>query len=315
MSAFSASVPALADEELLLNCKALAFFQPIGSVKTRSVVGVEALARGLDASGCVISPGQLFAEAAELGVAGPWEMLCRENALATFARAFPHHDSLLLFVNINLASSDGHKDAAHLLETAQRHALSPNEIVVEVLESRFDDAQRLASILNQFRELGFLLALDDVGAGHSNLDRIPLIRPDLLKVDRELVEHLDTNSYKQGVFKAVVDLGRRIGALVVAEGVETEQETLTALELGADLLQGFAISRPQPPDDAACQSSRRDSADASGPIQGTHGAKDNQAASQASAIQCADRYAAMRSDLFAKRRLHGGSQTSSPEIL
>jgi hypothetical protein len=87
-----------------------------------------------------------------------------------------------------------------------------------------------------------------VGAGHSNLDRIPLIRPDVLKVDRELVRHIESDDYKQSVFKALVYLGRRIGALVVAEGVETEPEALMALELGADLLQGYYVSRPQPPE-------------------------------------------------------------------
>jgi hypothetical protein len=75
-----------------------------------------------------------------------------------------------------------------------------------------------------------------------------LIRPDLLKVDRELVQDLDSDGYKQGVFKALVDLGRRIGALIVAEGVETESEMLTALELGADFLQGFGLCRPQAPE-------------------------------------------------------------------
>jgi EAL domain-containing protein (putative c-di-GMP-specific phosphodiesterase class I) len=238
--------PALG-EELLAGLEPLTYFQPICSIKTHSIFGAEALARGMDAEGNVVSPAWLFAEASRLGVAGPYEMACRHRAIAAFSSSLAELDPLLLFMNLNLAVSDGEDDAARLLETTRQWSVPPQRIVVEVLESRFDDTQRLAAILNRFRELGFLLALDDVGAGHSNLDRVPLIQPDVLKVDRELVRHLDSDYYKQGVFKALVGLGRRIGALIVAEGVETEPEALTALALGADLLQGFYVSRPQPP--------------------------------------------------------------------
>lgn len=234
--------------ELVAGCETLTYFQPICSVKTRSVFGVEALARAVDPNGDLISPACLFAEAARQGVAGRCEMVCRQNALAQFSSSIAGPDPLLLFMNLNLLASDGEDDAADLLETARRWSVSPQSVVVEVLESRFDDTHKLATILERFRERGFLLALDDIGAGHSNLDRIPLIRPDVLKVDRDLVRHLESDYYKQGVFRSLVYLGRRIGALVVAEGVETEGEAIMALELGADLLQGFYVSRPQPPE-------------------------------------------------------------------
>jgi EAL domain-containing protein (putative c-di-GMP-specific phosphodiesterase class I) len=235
-------------QEPVVGCQMLTYFQPICSVKTRSVFGVEALARGRDTGGTLISPGCLFAEASRQGAAGRCEMVCRQNALATFSQSVAGPEPLLLFMNLNLLASDGEDDAAALLQTAERYNVSPQSVVVEVLESRFDDTQKLAAILDRFRQRGFLLALDDVGAGHSNLDRIPLIRPDVLKVDRELVRHLDADYYKQGVFRALAYLSRTIGALVVAEGAETEGETLMALELGADLLQGYYVSRPQPPE-------------------------------------------------------------------
>lgn len=226
----------------------LTYFQPICSVKTRSVFGMEALARGIGPDGTLIPPAQLFAEAARRGASRPYEMACRENALATFSPYRTNSNAPLLFVNLNLAVSDGEDDVSHLLRAAQRRSIAPQNIVVEVLESHFDNTQRLADLLGRFRQQGFLLALDDMGAGHSNLDRIPLIRPDVLKVDRDLIRHMDTDDFKQGVFKAMVCLSRRIGALVVAEGVETEPEALMALELGADLLQGYYVSHPQPPE-------------------------------------------------------------------
>lgn len=252
LSTDATAVTTTTSGEKLLGWESFCHFQPICSVKTRTVVGVEALARGRDACGALIPPDRLFAEAAARGVAGPWEMHCREQALASFSQSLADSETRLLFMNLNLASSEGQDDVAHLWELAQRWSIPPSRVVVEVLESRFDDTRRLAAMLNRFREHGFLLALDDLGAGHSNLDRVSLIQPDVLKVDRDLVRHLDSDCYKQGVFTAMVFLGRRIGALIVAEGVETEPEAITALELGADLLQGYSLCRPQPPEHLPC---------------------------------------------------------------
>jgi len=119
---------------------------------------------------------------------------------------------------------------------------------VVVLSARFDDPSMLAELAVTLRRVGFLMALDDVGAGHSNLDRIPLFRPDIIKIDRTLITGIDADFYKQETMKSLVSLSRRIGALVVAEGIETEPEAVTALELGCDLLQGYYLRRPQPAD-------------------------------------------------------------------
>ena len=116
---------------------------------------------------------------------------------------------------------------------------------MEFLEARLDDIARFGALASALRKRGFLVVMDDVGAGHSNLDRIPLFRPDVIKIDRSLVTGVEADFYKQETFKSLVSLSRRIGALVVAEGIETEAEAIAALGLGADLLQGYFLSRPQ----------------------------------------------------------------------
>jgi EAL domain-containing protein (putative c-di-GMP-specific phosphodiesterase class I) len=217
-------------------------------VKTKTLVGLEALTRGLDDDGNVIPPARLFPRAIREGVAVELEHRCRRLAMATFSQQIPHAAEMLLFVNLDLSLSSGPEDASRLAAAARHWALPTHTIVVEVLESRFEDTDALTATMNRFRQRGFLLALDDMGAGHSDLNRVPLIHPDVIKVDRELIRNIDSDHYKQGVFKALVHLGRRIGALIVAEGVETRDETLTALELGADLLQGYYVARPHPAD-------------------------------------------------------------------
>jgi hypothetical protein len=90
-----------------------------------------------------------------------------------------------------------------------------------------------------------LIALDDVGAGHSNLNRIPLIKPDILKIDRYLVQDIQGDFYKQEVLRSLVSMSRRLGTLIIAEGVETQEEAVCLLDMDVDMIQGFYFARPQ----------------------------------------------------------------------
>jgi EAL domain-containing protein (putative c-di-GMP-specific phosphodiesterase class I) len=221
-------------------------FQPIFSARQKAVVGVEALARGVRHDGSLIPPQHLFRMAAEEGLSAVVEDLCRESAVGTFTRLDARPDELLLFLNLDLVGERNPEALPDDLEAlVARAGVPPASVAVEFLEARLDDAARFAALAAALRARGFLVVLDDVGAGHSNLDRIPLFRPDVIKIDRSLITNVDGDYYKQETLKSLVGLSRRIGALVVAEGIETEGEAIAALELGADLLQGFYLSRPQ----------------------------------------------------------------------
>lgn len=231
-------------------------FQPILSARRKSIVGLEALSRGIAGieaisagsvawEGGLIPPVTLFQMAESEGVVPQLEQLCRETAARRFAALPDRPEGLVLFMNFELLAASDDRAADQLSRLFASVGVSPCNVAIEILESRVDDLPRLCQVLAQFRELGFLVVLDDVGTGHSNLDRIPLIQPDILKIDRCLVSNVDGDYYKQETIKSLVGLARRIGALVVAEGVETEGEAIVSLELGADLLQGHFLSRPQ----------------------------------------------------------------------
>ncbi len=225
------------------------YFQPIFSVRRRLVVGLEALSRGVDLGGELIAPASLFKTALAEGRSEAVEAACRESAVRTFAQLKAHRDEVLLFLNLDVAATANPESAAAELQALVYGAgLQPCQVAVEFLEARFDEPSRLAALAAALRRLGFLMALDDVGAGHSNLDRIPLFRPDIIKIDRSLITDVNADFYKQETLKSLVSLSRRIGALVVAEGIETEAEAVTALELGCDLMQGYFLARPQPAD-------------------------------------------------------------------
>ena len=248
-----ARVPDVNDGEVvsfrqLLATEAIAtHFQPIFSVRQKTIVGLEALSRGTTSSGRLIAPYELFKIAAAEQLEAALEGLCRKAAVRSFAELASRPDELLLFLNLDLAVADDHAELPAALAALVRGAgLFPRNVAVEFLEARLEDVGRFGALADALRERGFLVVLDDVGAGHSNLDRIPLFRPDVIKIDRSLISGVGDDFYKQETLKSLVSLSRRIGALVIAEGVETEAEAIVALELGADLLQGFFLSRPQP---------------------------------------------------------------------
>ncbi|MDR3564751.1 MAG: EAL domain-containing protein [Negativicutes bacterium] len=223
-------------------------FQPVVSMRKKSVIGVEALSRGLDPlTAAVIMPQVLFSLAAASGRVVDLDRLCREKALENFKHIRTTEDSLLLFLNLDASIIDkGVVGSGHLIQSVEKMGLSPSSVVIEIIESRVDDIQALKTFIAAYRKYGFLIALDDIGNGHSNLDRIFHVRPDIIKIDRCLVAEIDKDYYKQEVFKSLVGLAKKIGSLVVVEGVETKEEALACLEFGADMLQGYYFAKPQP---------------------------------------------------------------------
>ena len=122
--------------------------------------------------------------------------------------------------------------------------LKPADIVIEITErvaiSRHDTFQRA---LRTFKERGYQVAVDDMGAGYSSLQSLANIQPDFLKFDVSLVRDIDRSSIKRSLLGTLRDLGEKINARVIAEGVERPEEMRTLLELGIELGQGFHFHR------------------------------------------------------------------------
>ncbi len=227
-----------------------AHFQPLVSVRKKFIVGYEGLIRGLNpATRQIIPPEELFHRAGKMGLMVELDRLCRKKVLERFQVISAERPETLLSLNFEASIIDqGVVGSGNLINQVTSLGLNPDRIALEIIESNIRDLSELQKFIQTYRDYGFLIALDDVGAGHSNLNRIPLLKPDILKVDRYLVQNISNDFYKQEVFKSLVALARKIGALVLAEGVETEEEAFFVMELGVDLIQGFYFSKPQPYD-------------------------------------------------------------------
>lgn len=223
-------------------------FQQIFSIKSSLVVGVEALARGIDPfSDQFIPPYKIFGQAEKEGLTLELDRLCRKVAIREFASIASQNPNLLLFVNLDTSTLvDSIVGSNNLLNAVRHYGLDPSRVVIEFIESKTNDQDALLRFIKTYREQGFLFALDDMGAGHSNLERIPIIKPDIIKLDRSLIKAIDREYYKQELFEFFIKLAHKIGFLVIAEGIETQEESLACLERGADLVQGFYFAFPKP---------------------------------------------------------------------
>jgi len=158
---------------------------------------MEALARGVRPDGALVPPVHLFKLAAAEGLSRPVEDLCRASAIQNFTRLDGRAGEVLLFLNLDLVGQANPERLSSELEAlAARSGLAPSNIAVEFLEAKLDDIGRFGELAAGLRERGFLVVLDDVGAGHSNLDRIPLFQPDVIKIDRSLITNVDRDYYK-----------------------------------------------------------------------------------------------------------------------
>ncbi|SDF98798.1 diguanylate cyclase domain-containing protein [Klenkia brasiliensis] len=216
-------------------------FQPIVDLDSGAVVAYEALARGPE--GPLRSPVELFAAARAAGRLAELDAACRT---AAFRGAVEQGllAPLTVFVNVEPEVLDS-APLADLLAIAES-APSQLRVVVEITERAI--AARPAELLQtvqRIREIGWGLALDDVGADAMSLAFMPLLRPDVVKLDLRLVQDRPGPEVAE-VMNAVNAYAERTGAVVLAEGIETDAHLVQALALGATLGQGWMFGRPQP---------------------------------------------------------------------
>ncbi|MFT8315233.1 MAG: EAL domain-containing protein [Clostridium sp.] len=214
-------------------------FQPVVSVIKKSVIGLEALFTGsLDANGKFINKDYLLTYASKEGEAIELDRLYREKALGSFVNVYKDNKEALLFIDINISIIDKYIGSKILLNVVNEYKIEPKNIVLEIVAEKIDDIEAMQKFINFYRSRGFLIALKDLGAGFANLDMISYVEPDIIKINSVITKEISYNYYKQEIFKSLINLSKKVGALVVTEEIETEAEAMVVMELGADMIQG-----------------------------------------------------------------------------
>jgi EAL domain-containing protein (putative c-di-GMP-specific phosphodiesterase class I) len=212
-------------------------YHPIVDFRRKVVYGYEALLRSNEPS--LPHPGAVLDAATRLGRLDALGRAIRDLASAPMAGM-----SEILFVNLHVTDLMDpwlSEPEAPLSKIADR-------VVLEVTErSSLDEVKDVRARVAQLREMGFRIAVDDLGAGYAGLTSFTLLEPEIVKLDMSLVRDVHKNSTKQKVIRSMTALSQDMGMTVVAEGVETLEERDTLIELDCDLLQGFLFARPSKP--------------------------------------------------------------------
>ncbi len=236
-------------ERIIAQRRVRTLFQPLVSARRKSVIALEALSRGLDPeSGAVIAPNALFAAAKDRQTLVALDRLCRERAVEAFVPLYRENKGLMLSINIDtVVIRPETVNSNHLFDLVKNHGIHPNNVIIEFVESKAADTDCLLQYVRRYASAGFLIALDDVGAAHSNLDRILMLKPHILKLDRSLIADIHLSHNKREIVRSLARLGHGIGAMVLAEGVESIEEALCCLERGVEMFQGYYFARPAEP--------------------------------------------------------------------
>ena len=239
-------------DRILAERSVITMFQPLVSMKRGTVFCVEGLSRGVTKDDPALIPADTLFSLPQSGdELLQLDRLCREKALETFLPLYTEDKSLLISINIDAAIvTPISASSTHLLDTVARLGIHPNNVIIEIIESKAADMGTLLEFVANYRNNGFLIALDDVGAGHSNLDRIPLLKPDIIKIDRSLIDNIDNLFYKKEIVKALQMMASKVGTMVLAEGVEREAEAIVCMELGIEFFQGYFFAKPCLPENS-----------------------------------------------------------------
>ena len=214
-------------------------YQPIVSVQDKTIYGYEALLRSDEPS--LGNPGAIIDAAERLDKLRILGQTIRDRAAVPVADVATE---ISLFVNLHprdLLDPTLTEKAAPLSQIASR-------VVLEITErSALDVIKDVRNRIMSLREMGFRIAIDDLGAGYAGLTSFATLEPEIVKLDMSLIRDVHKMPMKQKLIGSMTELCKDMGMMVVAEGIESAEECDTLVELGCDLFQGYYIAKPAKP--------------------------------------------------------------------
>jgi len=215
-------------------------FQPIVDLRQERVWGHEALVRGLDGASAAAVLAQVNDDNRYR-----FDQQCRVKAVELAAQLFPNDGSRL---SVNFQPGAVYEPAACIqatLKACSDSGFDPARLTFEFTENEpIVDVAHVERIIDMYRQLGFTTAIDDFGAGYAGLNVLAQLRPDLVKIDMQLVRGIAESPRKQAILRALTGLAHELGITLLAEGVETEDELAIIRGFGIDLAQGYYFARP-----------------------------------------------------------------------
>lgn len=228
--------------KILYQKKIQTVFQPIVSLQDGTVYGYEALSRGPEES-ALHAPDMLFKCAQRFNKLWELEFLCRSKA---FEAAFKIESEFRLFINVNPnIMQDAKFRKGFTKEYLEKFDIDPRRIIFEITENEaINHMSDFIKTVNNYKDQNYGIAIDDAGAGYSGLNLISDIHPNYIKLDMKLIRDIDTDLTKQSLIACLNEFSNFSETPLIAEGIETEAELTTLIDIGVAYGQGFFIQRP-----------------------------------------------------------------------
>ena len=213
-------------------------YQPIVDIGTRSVFAYEALVRGPEGEGAASVLDQVNEDNRYR-----FDQACRVKAIKG-----AHALGMQVPLSINFLPNAVYKPEVCIrttLEAARATGFPLENIIFEVTEGeRVQDGVWFAQILREYKRTGFKTAIDDFGAGYAGLKLLADFQPDMIKIDMDLIRHIDTSRPRQAILRGLMRLCEELGIQVIVEGIETPAERDFLADEGVRLMQGYLFARP-----------------------------------------------------------------------
>ncbi|WP_339670161.1 bifunctional diguanylate cyclase/phosphodiesterase [Dasania marina] len=220
-----------------------AVFQPIVNLRQAKLHGYEALTRG-PANSPLHNPLQLFDTASKSGNLSKLEFACRDAACKRFSQ---YEADGKLFINVSpISLAEAGYEHGMTDWILSQYSIPAKNIVIELSEQYpLDDYDLLKRSFDHFRDKGFQVAIDDLGAGYAGLKAWSELRPDYVKIDRHFIENINEDPVKREFVRSIQEIAKELDCKVIAEGIETAEELAVVHALKIQFGQGYYLGRPK----------------------------------------------------------------------
>ena len=226
----------------------IVYLQPKYSLNEERMAGAEALVRWIHPEWGFMSPGVFIPLFEKNGFISHLDQYIWEQVCARL-RDWKDKGYPLLPVSVNVSRADVYQMnlVETLVEITQKYDINPAYLHLEITESAYaENPGQIISTVNELRNLGFIIEMDDFGSGYSSLNMLNQMKMDILKLDMKFIQNEMAKPVNQSILSYIISMSHGIGLSVVAEGVETREQLERLREIGCDYVQGYYFAKPMP---------------------------------------------------------------------
>jgi diguanylate cyclase (GGDEF)-like protein len=235
-------------EKALKEREYVVFYQPKFSLSTGELVGAEALVRWNSKEKGMLSPGIFIPLFEKNGFIVKLDFYVYEEVCRFIRKILDENiDMVPISINVSRAHIETTDFVDRLIQVVDSYEIPHHYLEIEMTESTYGaDNNNVIRIVNQLKEHGFLLSMDDFGSGYSSLNLLKNMPIDVLKIDKEFLGETETSKRSREIIRMIVEMSKAIDIQTICEGVETDQQAQFLRGIGCDMVQGFLFARPMP---------------------------------------------------------------------